>query len=520
MSETEKLLQESLRQNSELLKRQNEFIKEIKQLNEQVAYLTNKLYGRHSEKIVNPNQMSLLDNSFTDPEQTGKQSEKISENEAQKIRKRHRTRSEIISKELPIEETIIMRKKDCCEHGHQLVSVGKHFIRQVVHQIPGKLFVENIYEQTYKCIACENLDGCSHLYHGKAPQALIDSIATPSLMAEILNQKYVLGTPLYRQLKEWQRAGILLSGTTISNWVIKCATIIKPLYELLHQKLIGQRFLQGDETPYEVLREPNKPASSKSYIWVIRSISRSNEPIVYYAYADTRSGKFAQKVYQNFTGILQCDGYAGYNLLGDSITRIGCWAHVRRKFYDDANKVHGHFKETRPLAILNEMFYLEKKWQKFSSNERFEFRLKKLKPLIDKFWQWCDQAEALPKSRLGKALTYAQNQRTALNQILNFGEIDLSNNASERNMKSYVIGRKNWLFSTSPNGAEANAIWMSLIESAKANGLIPFNYLQGIMAKISQLPVFVKSKELEAYLPWNWQDESKTATHLRIAAEK
>jgi transposase len=515
MSKTEKLLQETLRQNSELMKK-------IKLLNEQVAYLTNKLYGRHSEKMENPGQLSLLDNSFTEPEQTGNQSEEISESQtAVSVKRHHRTRSEIISGNLPVEETIIKREDDHCEHGHQLIPIGKHFVRKVIHMIPGKLFVEIIYEETYKCVDCEKIDGCSHLYHGEAPQALIaHSIATPSLIAEILNQKYVLGTPIYRQLKEWQRAGVLLSETTITNWIIKCAAIVKPLYDLLHQRLIEQRFLQGDETPYEVLREPDKPARSKSYIWVIRSISRSDKPIVYYVYGDTRSGRFAQKIYQNFTGVLQCDGYAGYNLLTDSITRVGCWAHVRRKFYDDANKVRGHFKETRPLAILNEMFRLEKQWSKLSSSERLDRRSKSLKPLIDSFWQWCDQAEALPKSRLGKALIYAQNQRKALNQILNFGEIDLSNNASERNMKSYVIGRKNWLFSTSPKGAEANAIWMSLIESAKANGLTPFKYLQDIIGKISKLPVFMKTDELEAYLPWNWQDESKSTIPAKMAVAK
>lgn len=163
MSKTEELLQESLRQNNELMK-------EIKQLNEQVAYLTNKLYGRHSEKMENPAQLSLLDNSFTDPEQTGNQSEEISESQtAAPVKKHRRTRSEIISGNLPVEEVIIKRKDDHCEHGHQLVPVGKHFVRKVIHRIPGKLFVEIIYEETYKCVDCEKLDGCSHLYHGKAP---------------------------------------------------------------------------------------------------------------------------------------------------------------------------------------------------------------------------------------------------------------------------------------------------------------------------------------------------------------
>lgn len=511
MSKTEELLQQTLQQNAELLKQQAEFIEEIKQLNEQVAYLTNKLYGRHSEKMVDSNQLSLLDDAFLNPEQTGEQSEqKIEENKVQSVKRHRRTRNEIISKDLPIEETIVTCKEEQCDEGHQLTPIGKHFVRQVVHRIPGRLFVEKIYEKTYKCTECEKRDVCSHVFQGKAPQALIaHSIATPSLVATVLNQKYVLGTPLYRQLKEWHSEGINFSETTVANWVIKCAAIVKPLYELMHQKLLNEQFLQGDETPYEVLREPNKLARSKSYIWVMRSITRSKTPIVYYVYGDTRSGKFAQSIYQNFTGVLQCDGYSGYNALGNSITRIGCWAHVRRKFYEDANKISGDFTETKPLAILNKMFHYEKQWQKLSSKERLQHRKETLKPLINRFWNWCDQTETMPKSRLGKALTYAQNQRVTLNRVLEFGEIDLSNNASERNMKSYVIGRKNWLFSTSPKGAEANAIWMTLIESAKANGLRPIEYIQHILEKIPQLPGFAKNEDLEAYLPWNWQSKKK-----------
>ena len=205
-------------------------------------------------------------------------------------------------------------------------------------------------------------------------------------------------------------------------------------------------------------------------------------------------------MYSGFPGVLQCDGYAGYNLLGDSIIRVGCWAHVRRKFFDDFTNTK---VMTIGLKLLNLMFELERQWKNLSSAERFNKRQQELKPLIERFWKWCDQVDTLPKGRLGKAIAYAQDQRIALNRVLDCGEIDLSNNASERNMKTYVIGRKNWLFSTSSKDAEANATWMTMIETAKANGLDPVQYLEELLQKVSELPTFAKSEELEACLPWN-----------------
>ncbi|WP_338216654.1 IS66 family transposase, partial [Lacticaseibacillus salsurivasis] len=270
---TEELLEQALEQNSELTKQVGSLTDQIQALTEQVAYLTRKLYGSHSEKLVDPNQLSLLEDSsvFTDPEQTGEQSEEAVVTSTQ--RKAKRRRVETIDVNLPVEETVIERERSVCEHGHQLIKVGKHFVRQDVQHIPGRLYVENIYEATYKCADCEQSDGVSHLYQGQAPQALFPhSEATPSLVAEVLHQKYTLGTPLYRQKLEWARAGLIVSETTMANWVINAAEIVRPVYDLMHEHLLSQRFLQGDETPFQVLREPGKSARSKSYIWVERSI--------------------------------------------------------------------------------------------------------------------------------------------------------------------------------------------------------------------------------------------------------
>jgi transposase len=491
---TEELLKQALEQNAKLLE-------QVQLLTEQVAYLTQHRFGRSSEQI-NPNQTSLLedDGVFIDPEQTGEQSEEVTKQTKQQ-RKPKAKRSETLAKDLPVETTIVTKDDEHCEHGHELKPFGLHLVRRQLKKVRPRLFVEEVYVQSYKCADCEREDGCSHVYQADAPKALIaHSIATPSLIASILHQKYILATPLYRQLKDWQRAGVLLSETTIANWVIKCAELVKPVYDLMRSHLMNQEFLQGDETPYQVLNEPGKPATSKSYVWVARSIMRATQPIVLYAYANTRSGKFAQSLYSGFPGVLQCDGYAGYNLLGDSITRVGCWAHVRRKFFDDFTNTK---VMTKGLRLLNQMFELERQWTKLSSAERNKQRQEKLKPLIERFWKWCDQVDTLPKGRLGKAIAYAQGQRTALNRVLDYGEIDLSNNASERNMKTYVIGRKNWLFSTSPKGAEANAIWMTMIETANANGIDPVEYLEDLLQKVSELPAFAKNEELEACLPWN-----------------
>lgn len=511
-----KMEEQLLAQNQELLAQQAEFIKEIKQLNAQIALLNARIYGRRSEQMVDPNQTSLqLDDGsvFSTPEQTGQQSEET-EVVQHPVKKKKRTRDETISKDLPVEEVVIDHKDKQCEHGHELTSVGTHFVREELCMVPAKFVVKRYFERTYKCTDCEKVDGVSHFYHGNTPKGLLaHSLVSPSLLAEILLQKYGMGTPLYRQIQQLKRGGLLVTETTIANWVIKAAKLLEPFYNLMKDHLLSQRFLQGDETPYQVLQEPGRAASQRSYIWVARSISRNNQPVVMYTYANTRSGKFAQSMYSGFTGVLQCDGYAGYNLLGALVTRVGCWAHVRRKFFADADKDKEHFQETEGLRLINEMFMLEREWKDLSAGERYLMRQSKLKLVIERFWMWCDQTESLPKSLLGKALAYAQGQRAALNRVLDYGEIDLSNNASERNMKSLVIGRKNWLFSTSTDGAQANAIWMTILETAKSNGLDPRQYIQTLLENIPQLPEFAKAEELEAYLPWNLeQSEVQTAS--------
>lgn len=483
----------------------------VKEQAEIIDYLTRKLFGKKAEQI-DPDQLSLLDEDdgvFTEPEQTGEENQT---DQVQSTKKRKKTRKEVLSADLPVRKTIVDIETKQCPHGHCLVSVGTKFVRQELHFRPAQLFVEEVYAKTYKCEKCEVIDGLAKMIQAQAPKPLIPhSLGSASLITEIIHQKFEQGVPLYRQLKDWRRLGVNLTETTLSNWIIKTSELVKPLYNLIRKSLMTQDHLQGDETPIQVLREPGKKATSKSFMWVARSTQKALVQAVLYAYGDTRSGAFAQNLYRGFTGVLQCDGYAGYNYLEDSVVRVGCFAHVRRKFYDAAN-VNGKLKMSQPLKLLDEMFALERKWQHHSPRSRKRSRNRQLRKLLRKFWSWIDQADELPKSRLGKAIVYAQNQRVALNRILDHGELDFSNNAAERNMKSLVIGRKNWLFSTSQAGAEATAIWMTLIESAKANGNNPQDYIRYLLESMPQLPEFAKESELVAYLPWNFTGNSQLNT--------
>ena len=492
--------------------------KTIEEQAQSIEYLRRKLFGKQSEQI-DSNQLSLLDEDdgvFTEPEQTGEENQT---DQVHPTKKRKRTRKEVLNRNLPVKITFVDVENKQCPHGHRLISVGKRLVREQLYFQPAKLFREEIYAYTYKCVDCEGLDGLAHLIQAQVPSPVIPhSLGSATVIAEIVHQKFEQGVPLYRQIKDWQRLGADLTETTLANWMIRSGELMTPLYELIREALMAQHCLQGDETPIQVLREPGKKASAKSYMWVARSVRKSPIKAVLYAYGDTRSGNFARNLYRGFNGSFQCDGYAGYNSLGNSVTRIGCFAHVRRKFYDAAN-IKGKVQISRPLKLLDKMFALEREWQHLSPRSRKRRRRGQLRGLLNKFWRWIDQADELPKSQLGKAITYAQNQRATLNKIIEHGEFDFSNNAAERSMKSLVIGRKNWLFSTSPAGAEATAIWMTLIESAKASGINPRDYILYLLENIPQLPEFAKKSELAVYLPWNFTQRpiGRDELHVKVA---
>ncbi|WEV58107.1 IS66 family transposase [Ligilactobacillus acidipiscis] len=409
-------------------------------------------------------------------------------------KKKKQTRQEQIAG-LPVKEKTYTLDKPFCPKGHELKKIGKKLVGDKLHFQPAKLWVEKIYSTTYKCERCSHDEVQAAFYQAPKPQGLFaHSLASPSVLENIVYQKYVSGTPLYRQLKDWHRLGWQVTESTLADWIIRGTTLLQPLYQVIHDKLLQCPFLQGDETVIQVLHEPGKKPTSESRRWIIRTSQTSHSAGIFYAYKPDRK-KSGQELYVGFKGVLQCDGYAVYNSI-DCQARVGCLAHVRRKFYEAA-KYDKQAQKT--LKILNQSFNLEKGWKILSGSERQLKRLDELSPLLDIFWNCLNSLATLSKSLLGKAIVYAHGQKESINKLVKYGELDISNNTCEQAVKSLVVDRKNFLFSTSVVGAKANAIWLTLIESAKANGLDPQKDLTKILTLVPRLGPFPTEKELETY---------------------
>jgi hypothetical protein len=310
-----------------------------------------------------------------------------------------------------------------------------------------------------------------------------------------------MGLPLYRQEQEWERNGILLSRQTMSNWLIKSALDwLIPIYVRMCDLLLARSNLHADETTLQVLREPGKTPQSKSYIWLYRTGSDAKNHIVIYEYQPGRGAKYPKEFLKAFKGFLHTDGYDAYHDLPDDITVVGCWAHVRRKF-NDALKIIPEHERIGTATFQGKhfcdcLFALERKFSEMTAGERHEARDEKLKPLMVEFFAWCENSRVLPKSPIGQAIGYALDQRKWLENVLLDGRTELSNNRAERSIKPFVIGRKNWLFCNSATGADVNAMFYSLVETAKENGLNPFEYLSEVFRRAPN------GASVDELLPW------------------
>lgn len=308
--------------------------------------------------------------------------------------------------------------------------------------------------------------------------------------------------PLYRQEKDWANQGVTLSRATLANWIIRPShEWLEPVYNAIKECLVTEPLIHADETVLQVLKEPGRKATTESRMWVYTS-GRSPTPAILFEYQPTRSGQHARRFLEGFSGYLQTDGFSGYNAV-PNVIHCGCWAHLQRKFEEAIPD--GADAKTSKAAIgydyCNRLFAMDKKWEGLSDERRHEERLVNMKPLLDEFWQWVSALNPLPKSNLGKAVTYAMNQKDSLNNILLDGRIELSNNRAENAIRPYVTGRKNWLFADTTRGAKASAIVYSIIETAKANQLNPYMYLVYLLSKLPGLKELTK-EFLTPYLPW------------------
>ena len=331
------------------------------------------------------------------------------------------------------------------------------------------------------------------------------SIATPGLLAHILACKFEDHLPLYRQEQIWQRLGVELPRATLCNWVLKCGELFVPLVELLKEELLERNYVHADETTVQVLKEDGKTATSKSYMWVYLT-GGVEKPILIYEYAPGRGAIFPTIFLERFKGYLQTDAYGGYNSLRarEDIKVLGCMAHVRRKFVEIVKRSNKKGKAHIAVTYISKLYAIEKqaREQNLTSEEIFELRQEKSKPILEKFKVFLDELvpRVPPKSAFGLAIAYALNAWIAINIYLEEGRLNIDNNPVENKIRPFALGRRNWLFMGNARGAKAAATIFSLIESAKANGLEAYYYLRHILSK---LPSCKTKDDLRALLPHN-----------------
>ena len=488
-----------------------ELKRKLEHMSEVFANAQRAQYGQSSEKktyVLNEDQISLFDEAENCQDRTAEEPTEETFTVKAHPRKKKRTIAEL-AKNLPVEEIILElpeSQRSCDKCGGTFRLIGKKLIRRELIVIPQSEKILEYYSCSYACDKCEKNTGFARILTTKTPPPLMKhSLASPSTVADVMTRKYVDGIPLARQEKIWARQGVELSRATLANWVIQCAqTWLKPLYRHMKQQLLTQAVIHADETVVQVLKEGNKPATSESRMWLYASGEYSTKHIRIFEYQPDRSGKRPESFLKGFAGCLVTDGYAGYNRV-QKVTHCGCWAHARRKWREAMPD--GATVKTSKAAVgfryCTKLFSQEKKFAYADGKNRKEFRQNVVRPLLEEYYAWLKTLCPEKGSKLEDAVRYSLNQKEQLMAFLDYDEVPISNNLAENVIRPFVVGRKNWLFCDSVKGAESSAIVYSLVETAKANGIEPYEYL---LLVLSMLPYQGKSpshEELEKLMPWH-----------------
>ncbi len=491
---------------------------ENQMLKAQVAQLQKMIYGSRTEqtKRILPETADGQLNLFNEAEVQAKKNapEPCIEVPAHQRRKKQKDRTAELLAKFPHEERIITLLEEdrvCKRCGTALTSMGKEKIRTEIEFIPAKVKVIDYYRESFQCLACRK-EAHFSIEKPAMPQPVIaKSIASPSSVAHVMVQKYQQSMPLYRQEREWKEIGIPLSRATLANWVIRPAEDwLMPLVQRLQERLLEQDVIHADETPVQVHKEKGRKNPAKSYMWVFSSGEYEQaHPIRLYEYQPGCSGSYAEAFLKGFNGILQTDGYTGYQKVLCQAHAL-CWAHARRYFVEaippdlrDEDLLGSICKEA--IERINELFAIDKKFAELTKEEREEQRLQLEKEKLETYFAWLHgiELQVLPKSKLGKAIQYSLSHKEELQAFLKSGNAALSNNICERAIRNFTIGRKNWLFSDSPKGAKASAAVYSIIETAKVNGLNPFQYLRYLFEHLPNADIQRHPEHLDDVLPWN-----------------
>lgn len=494
-------------------KREEALTQERDNLKDEVALLRKKLFGSSSEKrtLDIPGQLNLFNEAEMEQDPAAARAEELEASLPDKTGKNRKARTTDTErfKGIPVQKKYLDLddgEKVCPVCNTALEEIGEEFVRRELVFIPAKLKVYEYYSKNYTCPECskrdlpvieKGKDGKPHMLYG---------MASAGTVAWVMYQKFCNGLPYCRQEKDWKQYGAAITRATMANWVIhNSEAFFLPIYEYFHRKLLERGFAMADETPLQVLHEPGRRAQTKSYMWLFRSGEDGGPPIILYKYSETRAGDNAVDFLHGFKGYLMCDGYSGYNKVPDA-KRTACWAHIRR-YLTDAIPKGKELDYAQPsvqgIMYINQLFHLEDvikaKYTSFDAIKKA--RLDKEKPIVEGFLSWLDNQSPVRGSRMDKAVTYIRNRRSYLTTYLEDGRCSFSNNLSENAIRPFTVGRKNWLFCDTPNGAQASAIVYTMVEMAKANGVNVYHYLTYLLEKLPNDRM--SDEELELLAPWN-----------------
>ena len=495
----------------------NKTIEELRQeLKNQKAendYLKSKLFGSSSEKTPFPGQLHLfMEDAQDDRIPVIIEPEEIKVTSHKRVRKPKATYEEMFAhlphKVIPV-DALSEEERLCPICDTLMEPIGKEVVRTELKYYPAKLERIDYVATTYACPECKDSLEPTFVKDVVTEPLVPHSYVSSGLAAHVMYAKFINALPYYRQEKDFfNQFGVKIPRGTMAHWTIFCAqNYLKPILNYLAKLLNQRRFVAADETPIQVLKEEGRRAQTKSYVWLFRSGEDGNPPIILFQYHPTRNGDAASEFFREAASVtyLMVDGYAGYNKL-KQFHRCSCYAHIRRYFVEAIPKG----KETdyqnpavQGMLYCNKLFEYERSYRMkgLSYKQIQKRRLKDQKPVIEAFLSWAEIQIPVKGSRLAKAITYVLNQKPYMMTYLEDGRCSLSNQMSENAIRPVTVGRKNWLFCDSTEGAEASMAVYSLLETARANGLNSLKYLEFLLE--ARPNDHMTEEELKSLTPWS-----------------
>jgi transposase len=473
---------------------------EIEHLKLLIAKLERMQFGRKSEKIARQIEQLELKLEELQANRVEEAPLPAQESSTAQIPSATKPSRRPLPEHLPREiKTHAPEQQACPECGGALKKLGED-VSEMLEYVPASFKVIRHIRPKLCCT------GCDVIVQAPAPSRPIErGLAGPGLLAHILTAKYCDHLPLYRQSEIYRREDVDLDDSTLADWVAGSSRLLQPLIEALRRYVIDGDKLHADDTPVPVLAPGNgktKTGRLWTYVRDDRPSADTAAPAVWFAYSPDRRGEHPQQHLREFSGILQADGYAGFNQLYENgrIQEAACWAHVRRKFFDLMEAHHSPIA-TEAVERIAPLYAIEKEIRGRPPDERQQVRNLRSRPLLASMRAWLEQslAKLSTKSETSTAIRYALARWDALLRFVDNGRIDIDNNSAERALRAVAIGRKNYLFAGSDRGGERAATFYSLIGTAKLNGLDPEAYLRTVLTRIAEHSIH----RIQELLPWN-----------------